>query len=105
MSRYGHTAVQWEDRVLCFGGCTASGFTNTLAILSVKETVGTWMDLENEGPKGAVPKARAFHSSTVTEKYMLVYAGQDEQGTLLQDVSALHLPSMTWTKPQVDSKP
>jgi len=105
VGRYGHTLVPWDDRIVCFGGSTHNGLTNSLCLLSMKETTGTWLELDNEGPKGAVPKARQHHCTVISGDYMVIYGGQDELGGLLQDTHALHLPSMTWTKPLLESKP
>jgi hypothetical protein len=118
---YGHSAVAWEDRVVFFGGVETPSSKDTAAISSLSKEVSatikcvntihvlahlgsaSWLDVENEGPKAAIPKARAYHSATVVDQYMIIYGGYDTSNQLLQDVCTLHLPSMTWTKPQLTS--
>lgn len=97
-ARYGHTAVVWNDRVVSFGGVGPLGCLNSVCILTSFTTTAL-IDLENEGPKAGIPKARAFHSAVVVDSYMVVYGGYDETDALLHDVCTLHLPSMVWTKP------
>jgi hypothetical protein len=112
---YGHTAVEWEDRVVFFGGVItttskdpmSSGFpeksyANSIHVLANLQSAA-WLDVENEGPKAAIPKARAYHSATMVDQYMIIYGGYDSNQVLLQDVCTLHLPSMTWTKPTLIS--
>jgi N-acetylneuraminic acid mutarotase len=113
-AKYGHSAVAWEDRVVFFGGVETPPAKEVAAGTNVVRCVNTihvlanvgsaaWLDVENEGPKAAIPRARAFHSATVVDQYMIIYGGYDVNEQLLQDVCTLHLPSMTWTKPQLTS--
>jgi hypothetical protein len=101
----GHSAVydQANDRILYFGGLTATGVTDELWILSLATTSWTLV------PKsGFWPAARMGHTAILdpNNNRMILFDGYDGiPGDEMDNLLSLDLAKLTWTSPVVSGSP
>jgi hypothetical protein len=74
--RYAHTMVQFDsNNILVFGGLDADGnYLNDMHMFSLDTMAWTQLD-----QSGAVPRARAFHTLTRCNEYLVLYGGRNER--------------------------
>ncbi|XP_049939658.1 kelch domain-containing protein 3 isoform X1 [Schistocerca serialis cubense] len=90
--RYGHTAVEHEQKIYIWGGRNDEAACNRLFCFNPDNL--TW-----SSPKvsGMIPAARDGHSACVINNQMFVFGGFEEQmDRFSQDVYALDLRTMVW---------
>lgn len=96
--RDSHSATQWGNRIIVFGGTNGSKKVNDLHILDLdsKEWIQPLCS-------GAYPSARESHTATlVGDDLLVVFGGSGEGvGNYLNDLHFLDLKTMSWTSPVV----
>ncbi|KAK9474157.1 uncharacterized protein V1510DRAFT_401641 [Dipodascopsis tothii] len=101
--RNGHSATYWRDgKIVVFGGETESGqCVNELYVFDMN--TNTWTRPETHGPR---PRGRSRHAAVLSECGTMVFFSGGmipdptlQQGhTLLRDIFALNLQTMTWSE-------
>ncbi|KAK3160681.1 hypothetical protein QOZ80_1BG0062930 [Eleusine coracana subsp. coracana] len=97
-TRDSHGAALLGHRMFVFGGTNAGKKVNDLHVLDLR--TGEWARPQC---KGIPPPPRESHTVTaVGGDRLVVFGGSGEgEGNYLGDVHVLHVPTMTWTSPEV----
>ncbi|OHT01618.1 hypothetical protein TRFO_07534 [Tritrichomonas foetus] len=100
--RYGHSAVMYKGKLFVFGGISHK--KKTLNDLCVYDPLlGRWA---GNNPLNDSPPPRAFHSSFVYNDKMYIYGGCDsKKKTFLNDVYALDLIDLKWSRVEIQLPP
>ncbi len=97
-ARRGHAAIydRRRDRMIVFGGQTATGAVNDVWALSLS-TPPTWTELH---PSGGPPPARYYHAAVYDSvgDRLLIFGGYDGDRTYLSDVWGLTLAELEWSQ-------
>lgn len=91
--RYGHTVLEYDDRIYLWGGRNDEGACNRLFIFDPQTLCWT-------SPKvsGCVPRSRDGHSAALVSGQMYIFGGfEDETERFSQDLYGLDLKSNKWT--------
>ena len=106
--RSGHSTVQFKNCLVVFGGGGAFNPTlklrkcyNRVHVFDTSETYTVKNTWRTASPYGCVPSVRRNHAASLIGCTLLVYGGQDEQGSPLDDLSALDLETMRWFQPKI----
>ncbi|KAG7402155.1 tRNA methyltransferase tyw3 [Phytophthora boehmeriae] len=98
----GHTAVEYGDSIITFGGQgpTASGTTTRVADVSIftPSDDGSLQQTYKEAAGTTGPSARMYHSAVVVGKQMVVFGGRASPAKPLGDLFALNLETKRWEK-------
>lgn len=98
--RKGHSMVSYEDKLYIFAGLTEHGLVNDLFAIDTQD-----FKCYRVNAKGALPPARAFHSSIVLDiGFMVMFGGMEyvlegkyEKKRALSDFYMLNLRDMRWS--------
>jgi N-acetylneuraminic acid mutarotase len=88
--REGHSAVQYGNRIIYFGGYTEKGFSNEVLVLDT--ALNSWQ-IPSVG--GVKPSGREGHTALLYKDRMYVFGGFTNGGCL-NDLYILDLKTMTW---------
>eukprot|EP01062_Namystynia_karyoxenos_P016242 TRINITY_DN15915_c0_g2_i1.p1 TRINITY_DN15915_c0_g2~~TRINITY_DN15915_c0_g2_i1.p1 ORF type:complete len:441 (+),score=133.26 TRINITY_DN15915_c0_g2_i1:121-1443(+) len=96
-TRYCHTAVEYQGRMLVFGGkCGGRNSNRRLAdMFSFSFDSKEWSVVE---PKGEAPSSRSAHTSVIYGNKMLMFGGRDGEGRCCEDFYEFHLDTTVWRK-------
>lgn len=102
--RWGHASVAWRGSMVVIGGYGGEGthtrradvlvFDPAAAGSSAGSEQGAWRIAEAQGP--AAPCPRMGHAVALLGDYVVLIGGRTSPAQPLNDVWALHLPTMTW---------
>jgi hypothetical protein len=96
--RYSHSAVQWRDAMVVFGGERSAHSFGDVWLLNF--TTSAW---EYVAPLGeASPPARFDHTAVLSGDRMVVYGGRSGK-KILSDVWAFDLAARTWALVEAES--
>mmetsp|Transcript_3978 Transcript_3978/g.6024 ORF Transcript_3978/g.6024 Transcript_3978/m.6024 type:complete len:759 (+) Transcript_3978:1-2277(+) len=90
----GHSMTVVKNQLFVFGGFDGEDWENTLFVMDPEVPNPTWVTPEVVGS----PAPRGYHSATIVNRYILVYAGYNGQ-YILGDLVALDTESFTWSVP------
>ena len=89
MRRAYHIAVEWQDRVVIFGGVSGNDYFNDVWTLQV-DTRAVWTTQERTGPR-----KREGHAAVVMDETMVVFGGYDGV-EFLADVQCFDMEMSVW---------
>ncbi|KAI7894105.1 uncharacterized protein EV154DRAFT_459807 [Mucor mucedo] len=93
---YGHTATLWDNSIVVFGGCDASGnYSNAIHIYDIQKQAWSQPDIDG------TTHARYLHSASVYNNKLFVYGGfaKNKDCTyVLNELNVLDLLSFSWSK-------
>ncbi|KAF4322953.1 hypothetical protein JM18_000281 [Phytophthora kernoviae] len=98
----GHTALQYGDSIVIFGGQgpTASGTTTRVADVNffTPSNDGSLQQTYKAAAGTTGPSARMYHSATVVGNQMIVFGGRASPAKPLSDLFAFNLDTKQWEK-------
>uniref|UniRef100_S4R8P8 Multiple EGF-like-domains 8 n=1 Tax=Petromyzon marinus TaxID=7757 RepID=S4R8P8_PETMA len=96
--RYLHTAVEWQDGMLVFGGELARGrLANSLWFYS--PGAANWTRLSDEvAPLPSPPPGLAGHAAALVDDTLYIFGGRTEQEEFSSAIYAFNLTSKAWRK-------
>ncbi|XP_022134025.1 acyl-CoA-binding domain-containing protein 4 [Momordica charantia] len=88
----GHSMVKWEKKLVMLGG-NLKGSSDRILVHCIDLETDIWSIMETFGE---VPTARAGHSATLFGSKIIMFGGEDESRSLLNDIYVLDLETWTW---------
>ena len=96
--RFGHTAVEWNKKMIVFGGEHEFNKYSGLRICLNDVNMFSPENLEWKNIKtSGVIETRRYHCAAMVGKHMLVHGGLNAQSHLLGDLHALNLETAQWS--------
>lgn len=90
----GHSMTYVKDQFYLFGGFDGNNWVNNLYTFTIQDTKITC----NKPRVIGVPVPRGYHSATLVNRYILIYAGYNGK-YILGDLVALDTETFTWSVP------
>ena len=92
--RRGHTACIFQNNMIIFGGLYGlSKYLNELYLFDI--VTSSW---SLQTCLGDIPSPRAWHTSTIIGKFMVVFGGTAGRTSFYDDVYVLNLENFVWSK-------
>lgn len=104
--RMGHSAVNYQGKILLFGGETAFNRSSQLreclnTVKCLKPDTVEWLPVL---ATGSAVVMRRYHSAAIVGKHMVIYGGLSEKNAYLGDCMVLNLDSWKWKSVEIHGK-
>uniref|UniRef100_A0A0E0FCY4 Acyl-CoA-binding domain-containing protein n=1 Tax=Oryza meridionalis TaxID=40149 RepID=A0A0E0FCY4_9ORYZ len=97
----GHALVPWGNKILCLAGHTREP-TESLSVKEFDPQTCTWSTLRTYGRS---PSSRGGQSVTLVGGTLVVFGGEGDGRSLLNDLHVLDLETMTWDEFETTGTP
>uniref|UniRef100_A0A0E0BTQ1 Acyl-CoA-binding domain-containing protein n=1 Tax=Oryza glumipatula TaxID=40148 RepID=A0A0E0BTQ1_9ORYZ len=97
----GHALVPWGNKILCLAGHTREP-TESLSVKEFDPQICTWSTLRTYGRS---PSSRGGQSVTLVGGTLVVFGGEGDGRSLLNDLHVLDLETMTWDEFETTGTP
>lgn len=99
-SLYGHTSVEWENKMVIFGGkrnTSTDNLENSVYVVSFDDTFLSIMYCDKAVCHGEPPTPRYCHSSVKVGQAMYSFGGWGQDDVFYNDLHVLDLPTLSWS--------
>ncbi|CAL5093230.1 unnamed protein product [Urochloa decumbens] len=97
----GHSLIPWGNKILCLAGHTREP-TESLSVKEFDLQTSTWSTLRTYG---SPPSSRGGQSVTLVGDTLVVFGGEGQGRSLLNDLHILDLETMTWDEFETTGTP